>query len=264
MEFLDKIYRTQPLLKDHLKELQKHIQYYFRKPVFLLQAVLHKSYIDFLIETDSRFQAFLLDSPLVRADFCHIVSYERYEFFGDSILDMVITDYLCQTFPHEKEGLLTKIRAKIVDQFSLIRLGQVFRLEDYILVDKKQRQTSFIRPMIAHCLEAIIAAVYMDRGFKYVEKFILTLFSHILRDPNILDFPMEDYRSTLQEWSQKHHQIAPSYEVISSEGSDHQPVFRVEVRIDEKKIATANGPSKKMAAQNAAREAILIFNKQSL
>ena len=181
-------------------------------------------------------------------------SYERLEFLGDSILGMVISDFLYQRFGDKEEGGLSRIRAIVVSQDSLgvkaeeLGLGKFVRADTVRIREGENAEFS----ILADCLEALIGAVFADRGYIQARKFILNMFREECLNLAEMKGP-SDYKSKLQELWQDMYKDIPEYSTVSEEGPDHNKFFTVEVRFKRRKLGTGTGSSKKRAEQEAAR-----------
>ena len=181
-------------------------------------------------------------------------SNERLEYLGDAILGAVIAEFLFRKYPLKEEGFLTEIRSRIVNRESLNRLAQKIGLIDLINFegDGKRRRNTY-KSLGGDALEALVGAVYLDRGFKFCKKFIVgrLLQNHIDIDDVIAS--NQNYKSMLIEWAQRENKEV-KFEIIDEKGSKHQREFIAQVIIDDKAIAKGSGFSKKKAEQAAAHE----------
>jgi len=181
------------------------------------------------------------------------INNERLEFLGDSILDAVISDFLYRNYPNAKEGFMTEMRSKIVNGEKLKELAQLIRLNDFIIQKGNSTAKGSITKIHEDAFEALIGAIYIDKGYYKTYKFIT---SKILK--KYIDFEdLEDlnlnYKSQLIEWAQK---IKKSVTFVSKDHPDEIKCFSSEVVFDYKTIGIGKGHSKKEAEQNAAKEAI--------
>ena len=175
---------------------------------------------------------------------------EKIEFLGDRVLGLVIAKKLLEIYPEEKEGILDKKFASLVNKKTCIEIAKKINLEKYILTfDNKKNSSKIEDKVIADACEALIGAVYLDKGFSDVEKLILDLWSKKIKESVITQI---DAKTKLQEFSLKKYKILPSYKIISNTGPRHKPIFKVGVKIHNSKFYIAEGKSKKDAEQNAA------------
>ena len=175
---------------------------------------------------------------------------EKIEFLGDRVLGLIIAKKLLEIYPKEKEGILDKKFASLVNKNKCLEIAKKIDLEKYILVSNpKNKKIKIEDKVIADCLEALIGALYLDQGFNVTEKFILNQWSeHILASV----VTQIDAKTKLQEYSLKIFKKLPTYKLISNTGPRHKPLFKVAVKIKNTKFFTGNGSSKKDAEQNAA------------
>ena len=175
---------------------------------------------------------------------------EKIEFLGDRVLGLIIAKKLLEIYPKEKEGILDKKFASLVNKKKCLEIAKKIDLEKYILVfNPKNKKIKIEDKVIADCLEALIGALYLDQGFNVTEKFILNQWSeHILASV----VTQIDPKTKLQEYSLKIFKKLPTYKLISNTGPRHKPLFKVAVKIKNTKFFTGNGGSKKDAEQNAA------------
>jgi ribonuclease III len=194
---------------------------------------------------------FLQDKPLALRD------NERLEFLGDAILDVVVSDILLEAFPNANEGQLSKMRAAVVNEKTLAALAQSIELQDCIRLGKGEAQTGGnAKPSIlSSALEALIAAIYLDGGFNAVYPVVRHLFAPMFAEERDL-MAFYDHKTQLQEIVQARWKVTPTYHLLQTQGPDHAKTFQVEVRMNGKALAAAEGSSKKEAEQNAARAAI--------
>jgi len=175
---------------------------------------------------------------------------EKIEFLGDRVLGLIIAKKLLEIYPKEKEGILDKKFASLVNKKKCLEIAKKIDLEKYILVSNpKNKKIKIEDKVIADCLEALIGALYLDQGFNVTEKFILNQWSeHILASV----VTQIDAKTKLQEYSLKIFKKLPTYKLISNTGPRHKPLFKVAVKIKNTKFFIGNGSSKKDAEQNAA------------
>lgn len=210
------------------------------------------------------------DIEIYRKAFTHISvarepsdSYERLEFLGDSIIGMVISDYLCSKFPQKEEGELTRIKASVVSRETLgmkakeIGLGKFLKVDTARVRDGGSAEVS----ILSDCFEGLVGAYFIDRKYGKTRKFILNhLADECLKFENS-DSP-KDFKSRLQELWQHEYKRLPEYVVVKSEGPDHSKTFFVEVRYEGKLLGKGRGSSKKRAEQEAAKDALIRLEKE--
>ena len=178
------------------------------------------------------------------------INYEKLEFLGDRVLGLVIAKKLLEIYPDEKEGVLDKKYASLVNKKTCLQIAKKINLDKYILtLDVKKKNNILENKVLSDCCEALIGSIYLDKGFNSVEKFILELWSDNIKDSIITQV---DAKTKLQELSLKKFKKLPVYKLISNTGPRHKPLFKVGVKLINTKFFLAEGNSKKDAEQNAA------------
>ncbi len=214
-------------------DFQKKLDYHFKKESLLKEALTHKSFsVD-----DNKSQS----------------HNERLEFLGDSVLNFVVAEQLLRLFPSEQEGVLSKKRASLVNLTKLAELSKKFELQNFMLFGPGEiKQGNHLNSRIhGSCFEALIGAIYLDADFETVKKWTLKQFSEE-------DFKQEtdaysaDFKTRLQELTQKRGLGTPSYDVVLTTGPSHKPQFVVALKINQEEKTRADGLSKKQAEQKAA------------
>ena len=205
--------------------LEKKLKIKFKNPKILIKSLTHKSY-------DSK------DNN------------EKIEFLGDRVLGLIIAKKLLEIYPEEREGILDKKFASLVNKRKCLEVAKKIELEKYILIfNPKNKKIIIEDKVVADCLEALIGAIYLDKGLNFTEKFILKLWSEHITASVVTQI---DSKTKLQEYSLKIFKILPVYKLISNTGPRHKPLFKVAVKLKDTKFFTAEGASKKDAEQNAA------------
>jgi ribonuclease-3 len=227
-----------------LQDLQERIRYQFGDPRLLIQSLTHVSYG----------HENLLDKSLALRD------NERFEFLGDAVLDLVISDLLLEAFPDAAEGQLSKMRAAVVNEKTLYEITKSLHLNQLMRLGKGEQRTggSDKPSILSSAFEALIAAIYIDGGFNAVYPVVRYLFAPLFKEENCA-ISFQDHKTKLQEMVQGKFRVTPTYHLLGSSGPDHAKVFEVEVRIKDHLLAKSSGASKKDAEQNAAREALANF-----
>jgi ribonuclease-3 len=175
---------------------------------------------------------------------------EKIEFLGDRVLGLIIAKKLLEIYPEEKEGILDKKFASLVNKRKCLEIAKKIELDKYILVfNPKNKKIIIEDKVVADCLEALIGAIYLDKGINFIEKFILNLWSEHISASIVT---LIDAKTKLQEYSLKVFKVLPIYKLISNTGPRHKPLFKVAVKLKDTKFFTALGTSKKDAEQNAA------------
>ena len=175
---------------------------------------------------------------------------EKIEFLGDRVLGLIIAKKLLEIYPEEREGILDKKFASLVNKKKCLEIAKKIELEKYILIfNPKNKKIIIEDKIVADCLEALIGAIYLDKGINFTEKFVLNLWSEHITASVVTQI---DAKTKLQEYSLKIFKVLPIYKLISNIGPRHRPLFKVAVKIKDTKFFTAEGVSKKDAEQNAA------------
>lgn len=189
---------------------------------------------------------------------------ERLEFLGDSVLQLCITEYLFNKFKDKSEGELTKIRSLIVCENSLYEIAKKLNLGEYIRMSKGEELTGGRERMSiqADAVEAVIAAVYLDKGIGFVNDFILLHFEEVINKA-INNEIVLDFKTKLQELLQKDGEILIQYELIKYEGPPHRRKFFTNVIINDGIMGVGEGYSKKESEQNAAKAALKRLEKEN-
>lgn len=201
----------------------------------------------------------LLDMALQHSSFSHehrnlSGNNERLEFLGDSVLGMVLTEFLYIHFPHAPEGHLAKIKAIVAAEDSLAEIGFKLGIDSVLLLGRGEDSSGGRKKkaLIADALEALIGALYLDSGLSAVTQFIRAHFERVIRLTAENKYH-RDYKSLLQERIQKSKKVLPCYQVVDQTGPDHRKVFWVELLIDGTVCGKAHGHNKKEAEQAAAK-----------
>ena len=219
-----------------IKDLETAIGYQFRNISLLQNALAHSSY------ANERWHNSLMSN-------------ERLEFLGDSILGMLVADHLYRTFPQRPEGELTRMRADMVCERTLAKVAHQIGLGSHLLLGKGEEQGGGRSrdSILADAVESVIAACYLDGGMaaavSFVQKFILV-------NVPVTKLQNTDYKTALQELVQQKKNQVISYKLVGESGPDHDKQFVVELSLNGKVIGTGHGSSKKRAEQDAARAAL--------
>jgi len=185
---------------------------------------------------------------------------EKIEFLGDRVLGLIIAKKLLEIYPEEREGILDKKFASLVNKRKCLEIAKKIELEKYILIfNPKNKKVIIEDKIVADCLEALIGAIYLDKGLNFTEKFVLNLWSEHIRASVVTQI---DAKTKLQEYSLKIFKVLPIYKLISNTGPRHKPLFKVAVKLKDTKFFTAEGVSKKDAEQNAASQCYESISKK--
>ncbi len=214
-------------MEKKLTILEKILKYNFKKKSILEKALTHKSYNN-------------------------NINNEKLEFLGDRVLGLTISERLLEKYPDEKEGVIDKKFANLVNKKTCSNIAKIINLKKFILLGSSHKK--FVRSsdkIISDCLEAIVGAIYLDGGLKSAEKFIHYFWEEYLLKSNIT---IIDSKTKLQEFSLKRFKVLPKYIFSKKTGPQHRPLFKTEVQIPNYKKATGEGSSKKKAQQDAAEK----------
>ncbi len=185
-------------------------------------------------------------------------SNERLEYLGDAVLGVVVAEYLFKKFPFKDEGFLTELRSRIVSRDSLNNVARTIGVPQIVKFDKKRKTPNSHKSLYGNALEALVGAIYIDRGFQVASTFIQKKLLQPHFDLEEIINTTKNYKSKLIEWSQKNSK-APSFDHVNTIDKGHYKEFIIQVSIDEEPIAKGHGLSKKKAEQDAAREACIIL-----
>ena len=192
----------------------------------------------------------LLIRSLTHKSFDKDINNEKVEFLGDRVLGLVIAKKLLEIYPNEKEGILDKKFASLVNKKTCLEIANKLKLQNYILTFNFKNKKKIIEDkVLADSCEALIGAIYIDKGFDITEKFILKFWAKNIKNSIITQI---DAKTKLQEFSLKKFKKLPVYKVISNTGPRHKPLFKVGVKLMDTKYYIAEGKSKKDAEQNSA------------
>ena len=200
----------------------------------------------------------LLDKALTHKSFNKKVNNEKLEFLGDRVLGLIISKELLQKFPNEKEGIIDKKFANLVNKKTCVIIAKKLNLRKYLYLGASHKNMErSVDKITSDCLEAIVGAVFLDGGIKSSERFIFNCWKAYL--DNSIETPI-DSKTKLQEYSLKKFKKLPKYTFFKKTGPQHQPLFKTEVEIPQSKKIIGEGSSKKNAQQNAASKLIKILN----
>ncbi len=216
-------------MKKNYQSLEKKIDIKFKNTNLLIQSLTHKSHNS-------------------------LKNNEKIEFLGDRVLGLVIAKKLLEIYPDEKEGILDKKFASLVNKRTCLEIAKNINLEKYILTfNPNNKKIKIEDKIISDCCEALIGALYLDKGFNITEKIILDLWKNHIKKSVVTQI---DAKTKLQELALKNFKKLPIYKLISNTGPRHKPLFKVGVKLPNTKYFIALGKSKKDAEQNAAIECL--------
>ena len=203
----------------------------------------------------------LLKQSLTHKSFDKINNNEKIEFLGDRVLGLVIAKKLLEIYPNEKEGILDKKFASLVNRNTCLEIAKIIELDKYILTFDQKRKNSIEDKVIADSCEALIGGIYLDKGFNFTEKIIMNLWKTHIEKSVVTQI---DAKTKLQEYSLKKFKKLPIYKLISNTGPRHKPIFKISVKLINTKLYQAEGKSKKDAEQNAAINCLKDIEKNDL
>ncbi len=198
--------------------------------------------------------AFIHRSASVTCEKGHIINNERLEYLGDAILDAIIADYLYANFPDEDEGFLTQVRSRIVKRKQLNKLASNLGISSLLVSNTNAQQVR--ANLLGNALEALIGAIYLDRGYKRTKKFVVGKILEKQLDVAKLANKESDFKSRIIEWAQKHKKEINFVSQEESIPDSHETFFSTQVILLDKELGTGTGHSKKDAEQKAAEEAL--------
>ena len=244
IKWLQELFRPEFKL-NRFSKLEKDLGYNFKNQNFLTQALSHPSYI-------------------AENKKATLPSNQRLEFLGDSVLNLVVCEYLYQAFPKKNEGSLTRKKARLVRDSTLAKIAQHINLGDYIQFGTGEERTHGRERIsnLAAAFEAVIGAIYLDSDLANVhhvlEHLLFSDLNKILEDEE-----EKNYKGRLQEFVQQFANIQPAYRVIDHSGPSHQSLFTVEVYFKSVYLGKGAAPSKKKAEQLAAKAALELLERDN-
>ena len=219
-------------MENILFKLQKTIKVKFKNIELLKKAITHKS-------------------------FDAINNYEKLEFLGDRLLGLIISKKLLSMYPDVKEGLLDKKLASLVNKEKCYEVGKKLKLDEFVFIGNNKKTSKVETKIVSDSIESLIGAIYYEKSFDFVEKFVLNLWKDLLESSKIT---LIDAKTKLQEYSLKKFKILPIYKLVNTSGPKHKPMFKIAVRLKNSEFVDGTGKSKKIAEQDAASKYIKKFN----
>ncbi len=221
------------------QELEERLGYTFSNKELIIEALTHKSH----------------KKPY---------NNERLEFLGDAVLDLIVGEFLFHKFPNSDEGILSKIRASLVNESGFTLIAQKINLGNFIyLSPAEENNGGRTKPsLLSNAFEAIIGAIYLEGGLEVVREITERLLAETHKRIDLQSLS-RDYKTALQELTQSSHGVTPTYTLLRSFGPDHKKEFEVAIILDDETIATAQGKSKKEAQQKAAEIALKELKKKT-
>jgi ribonuclease-3 len=209
-------------------KLEERLGYKFKKQELIIEALTHKSY----------------KKPY---------NNERLEFLGDAVLDLIVGEFLFHKFPDSDEGILSKIRASLVNERGFTMLAKKIDLGSYIYLSTAEENNDGRdkSSLLSNAFEAVIGAIYLEGGLEIAREIAVKLLNETHQKIDLQSLS-KDYKTTLQELTQATHGVTPNYVLLRSFGPDHKKEFEIGIVLNDETIATAQGKSKKEAQQKAA------------
>jgi len=220
------------------QDLEKRLGYAFENKQLIIEALTHKSY----------------KKPY---------NNERLEFLGDAVLDLIVGEFLYHKFPDSDEGILSKIRASLVNESGFTLLARKIDLGNCIYLSQAEENNhGREKPsLLSNAFEAVIGAIYLEGGLEIAREIVEKLLIETHRKIDLQSLS-KDYKTALQELTQSTHGVTPTYTLLRSFGPDHKKEFEIAIILDSQTIATAQGKSKKEAQQKAAHIALERLKKR--
>jgi ribonuclease III len=224
-------------MESELDALTHRLEYTFRRRELLEEAFRHSSYVNESGDPDIR-------------------DNERLEFLGDAVLDLSVSHMLMELFLDAREGELSKLRSMVVNERGLVRVAEMLNLGEYLRLGRGEELTrGRHKPSIlANTVEALLGALYLDGGFDRTDRIIRRLFYPLVREMDMEAMGL-DYKSLLQEFTQRRYRTRPEYVLMEESGPPHDRTFRMALLLHGRVVAERSGKSKKSAEQHVAREA---------
>lgn len=221
---------------ERLLQLERIIGFEIDDPSLFLRALRHRS-------------------TLANDQYSSHDSYERLEFLGDAVLDLIAAEVLFEKFPTANEGFLTKSRAKLVKGETLAKFSIKLGIEDLLELGERSDQVSISKNILADVFESIIAAIYITKGYANAFMFVSEVFEKQVDFKKLVN-QVDNFKSALLEFTQAEKMSLPSYRVVTESGPGHDKIFEIMVIVDGKELGTGQGKSKKSAEQEAAKVAL--------
>lgn len=227
------------IFESNLNRLEDEIRYYFRDRSLLKRALTHRSFAN--------------EQPDPRPP-----HNEALEFLGDAVLEFLVSSWLLELYPNLSEGTLSKMRAYMVSAVNLQKQAALMQLGNYLLLNRGEEKTGGRKKsaLQVDAYEAVIAAIYLDRGIEAAKEFIRREFAATLSEIDPTNLTKTDYKTALQERLQSHGLPTPHYAIIESQGPDHNRIFQIELRVNGLCLSTGEGTTIKSAHQAAAAIAL--------
>lgn len=228
-------------MKSDLTKLQRILNYTFNDPHLLVESVTHRS---FAAEHGLNFNN------------------QRLEFLGDSVMQIILTEFVYWKYPQYAEGMLTKIRSAMADQPSFARLARLLSLGEFIMLGKGEIENDGANrdSTLSDAFEAVVAAIFVDSNLDRTREVVMRVLNEAYPDPVAL-LNNNNPKGALQEYAQHTFGMSPRYTTIAIDGEDHDPVFTVQVELNEVVLATSSARKRKIAEGMAASEALTLLKE---
>lgn len=203
-------------------------------------------------------------SKLIESNMGHTESYEQLEFLGDAVLDLIVTEILFDKFATKDEGFMTQMRSRIVKGDTLASFSINLKLDEIIEVGNRVKDQGIesSTSVLADIFEALLGAIYKDKGYAVAREFMTKLIEEYV-DFSKLESEKDNYKSILLEYAQSRKMSAPTYQILSIDGPDHERTFEIQVIIDNQAYGIGSGKNKKKAEQIAAKETLATLKSMS-
>ncbi|MEX0722876.1 MAG: ribonuclease III [Gracilimonas sp.] len=223
-------------LRSRIEKIERIVGFEIDDPSLFLKALRHRSTL-----SQEKYETY--------------DSYERLEFLGDAVLDLIAAEILFNNFPEKDEGFLTKVRAKLVRGDTLTDFSTKLGFEELMELGERNGAGRISKSILADAFESVIAAIYITKGYKQAYQFVDKVIEKYLVLDELIN-TIDNYKSALLELAQAHKMSIPYYELVSESGPGHNRTFTVKVLVDEKELGQGKGKSKKKAEQKAAKQAL--------
>lgn len=226
-------------MEQDIQKLMKTINYKFKNEKLLINALTHRSYANEHLHLN------LKDN-------------ERLEFLGDSVLDLMSTDYIVNKFKNLQEGEMSKIKSRLISENAFSTIATEINLGEYLYLSNGENSSGGRKrkSILGDAFEALVGAIYLDSDYYTTKNVILSYLKKTMEHLNSIEGIL-DYKTELQEYIQGLYKVTPEYKIIDATGPDHDKVFTVEVLINNKVIGKGVAKNKKEAEKHAAREALI-------
>ena len=226
-------------MKSDLTKLQRILDYQFTDLQLLKEAVMHRS---FASENNLKYDN------------------QRLEFLGDSVMQIILTEFVYKKYPDFAEGMMTKIRSAMADQSSFARLARILCLGEFIMLGKGEIECggSDRDSTLSDAFESVVAAIFLDSSLEKTREIVMRLINDAYPDPVAL-LSTNNPKGALQEYCQQHFGKSPHYTTLSIDGEDHDPVFNVQVELGDIVLAKSSARKRKVAEGAAANEALALI-----